>query len=140
MLQYRWRSFTPLQRARLTFLSLSFAFVLPSHSRTRPHRVAAPIGDMSSDCSSSSILETPTDTALSPEESRTKELEVEVAALRLKLGDRDPKAIVQKHIKLLHTYNEIKDGAQALIAHYARLVQKPLRQVYEELNLPFGDD
>lgn len=104
------------------------------------YRVAAPIGDMSSDCSSSSILETPTDTALSPEESRTKELEVEVAALRLKLGDRDPEAIVQKHIKLLHTYNEIKDGAQALIAHYARLVQKPLRQVYEELNLPFGDD
>jgi hypothetical protein len=28
---------------------------------------------------------------------------------------RDADAIVQRHIKLLHTYNEIKDGAQALI-------------------------
>ena len=72
-------------------------------------------------------------------------------------SDQDPEAIVQRHIKLLHTYNEIKDGAQALIAQasipsfywpssriaygqYARLVQKPLKQVYEESNLPCGED
>lgn len=28
---------------------------------------------------------------------------------------RDPDEVVQRHIKLLHTYNEIKDGAQRLI-------------------------
>jgi hypothetical protein len=30
-------------------------------------------------------------------------------------SDRDADAIVQRHIRLLHTYNEIKDGTQALI-------------------------
>jgi len=30
-------------------------------------------------------------------------------------SDRDADEIVQRHIRLLHTYNEIKDGAQALI-------------------------
>jgi hypothetical protein len=28
---------------------------------------------------------------------------------------QDPNEIVQRHIKLLHTYNEIKDGSQRLI-------------------------
>lgn len=34
----------------------------------------------------------------------------------MKYRDQDPNAIVARHIKLLHTYNETKDTTQRLIA------------------------
>ncbi|RXK38870.1 hypothetical protein M231_03819 [Tremella mesenterica] len=73
------------------------------------------------------------------ENPRIVELEEEIASLRAKLDGQDPNAIVQRHIHLLHTYNEIKDGAQALIAQYARTVRRPLKEVYEEWGLPLTE-
>ncbi|WVQ96386.1 hypothetical protein IAU59_003491 [Kwoniella sp. CBS 9459] len=70
---------------------------------------------------------------------RMSALEEELAGLRARLGDRDPKEINKNHIELLHTYNEIKDGTQALIGRYAAMNRKTVGQVHVELNLPLTD-
>ncbi|WVO23368.1 uncharacterized protein IAS62_004718 [Cryptococcus decagattii] len=66
-------------------------------------------------------------------------LHAEADALRLQLADKDPNAIVQKHIQLLHTYNEIKDGTQALIGRYALMTNRTIREIHQELELPLTD-
>ncbi|KIR56415.1 DNA repair protein Swi5/Sae3 [Cryptococcus gattii Ru294] len=66
-------------------------------------------------------------------------LHAEAHALRLQLADKDPNAIVQKHIQLLHTYNEIKDGTQALIGRYALMTNRTIKEVHQELELPLTD-
>ena len=79
--------------------------------------------------------------------------------------DKDPKTIVQKHIQRLHTYNEIKDGTQALIGRvrlkfmmhtssyrdnidkrvysdltkYALMTNRTIKEVHQELELPLTD-
>jgi hypothetical protein len=50
--------------------------------------------------------------------------------------DRDADEIVQRHIRLLHTYNEIKDGTQALIGKvswpsFIVLTDDPVRSPHE---------
>ncbi|GFZ50249.1 hypothetical protein JCM24511_08005 [Saitozyma sp. JCM 24511] len=81
---------------------------------------------------SSSTLVTPTRPSLVSAETRLEQLEEEVASLRAQLGGRDADEVVQRHIKLLHTYNEIKDGAQRLIG---AMSQKTITAVHEELGL-----
>jgi len=69
------------------------------------------------------------------EDPRIARLQEEIADLRLVLGyhlpiarrkesltkrGQDPERIVKKHIHLLHTYNEIKDGTQKLIYHVSQ--------------------
>ncbi|WWD20023.1 hypothetical protein CI109_104496 [Kwoniella shandongensis] len=72
-------------------------------------------------------------------EDRINSLKEEVERLRAQLGDKDPHKIVQKHIELLHTYNEIKDGTQALIGKYALMTNSTIKDVHEELELPLTD-
>ncbi|RSH87672.1 uncharacterized protein EHS24_000186 [Apiotrichum porosum] len=62
-------------------------------------------------------------------------LQQEIARLEAQLEGRDADAIVQRHIKLLHTYNEIKDGAQALIGKYAVFTHTTVTAVHQELGL-----
>ncbi|ADV22318.1 DNA repair protein Swi5/Sae3 [Cryptococcus gattii E566] len=66
-------------------------------------------------------------------------LHAEAHALRLQLADKDPNAIVKKHIQLLHTYNEIKDGTQALIGRYALMTNRTIKEIHQELELPLTD-
>ncbi|WVF68864.1 hypothetical protein IAT40_003637 [Kwoniella sp. CBS 6097] len=98
-----------------------------------------------STASSSMIKQTPTlnpiptPTSTSSGQDKIKLLEEELAQLRARLGDRDPKEINKNHIELLHTYNEIKDGTQALIGRYAAMNHKTVGQVHVELSLPLTD-
>lgn len=60
-------------------------------------------------------------------------------------SSHDPDALVAHHIKLLHTYNEIKDGAQALIGkvrgwaehltQYAVMTRSTVTAVHNDLGL-----
>ncbi|OWZ60985.1 hypothetical protein AYX14_06479 [Cryptococcus neoformans] len=70
---------------------------------------------------------------------KLRALRAEAEALRLQLGDKDPNTIVQKHIQLLHTYNEIKDGTQALIGRYALMTNRTIKEIHQELELPLTD-
>ncbi|KIR39651.1 DNA repair protein Swi5/Sae3 [Cryptococcus deuterogattii 99/473] len=70
---------------------------------------------------------------------KLRALHAEADALRLQLADKDPNAIVQKHIQLLHTYNEIKDGTQALIGRYALMTNRTIKEIHQELELPLTD-
>ncbi|GHJ85398.1 hypothetical protein NliqN6_1800 [Naganishia liquefaciens] len=63
-------------------------------------------------------------------------LETEIAELLKQLGpDVDAQAVVQNHIELLHVYNEIKDGAQALIGQYTMRTGATIKDVHERLGL-----
>ncbi|TYJ56865.1 hypothetical protein B9479_002476 [Cryptococcus floricola] len=73
-------------------------------------------------------------------EEKVGELRKEVEELRKVLGDKDPNKIVQQHIHLLHTYNEIKDGTQSLIGRYALMTNRTIKDVHQELDLPLTDD
>ncbi|WVQ75261.1 hypothetical protein IAR50_004874 [Cryptococcus sp. DSM 104548] len=73
-------------------------------------------------------------------EEKLVELQKEVSELRDALGDKDPNKIVQQHIHLLHTYNEIKDGTQSLIGRYALMTNRTIKDVHEELRLPLTDE
>ncbi|ODN78305.1 hypothetical protein L202_03949 [Cryptococcus amylolentus CBS 6039] len=73
-------------------------------------------------------------------EEKVGELRKKVEELRKVLGDKDPNKIVQQHIHLLHTYNEIKDGTQSLIGRYALMTNRTIKDVHEELDLPLTDE
>ncbi|KAK1140266.1 hypothetical protein N8T08_010563 [Aspergillus melleus] len=47
-------------------------------------------------------------------ESQTAQVEAQIAEIKSKLKS-DPSATVQRHIRLLHEYNEIKDIGQGLM-------------------------
>lgn len=49
--------------------------------------------------------------------------------MKLMSSDHDPEIIVQRHINLLHTYNEIKDGTQSLISHVSVVVSRILPRI-----------
>ncbi|WVQ66605.1 uncharacterized protein L199_004789 [Kwoniella botswanensis] len=80
-----------------------------------------------------------TNTANSRHAERIKELQIELQHLKVELGDHNPQQIVQDHIKLLHEYNEIKDGTQALIGKYAQLTGRTVREIHQEMGLPLTD-
>ncbi|KAI9631718.1 uncharacterized protein MKK02DRAFT_41346 [Dioszegia hungarica] len=74
------------------------------------------------------------------EDPRIVELKERIAKLKDELGPGlDPNAIVARHIKLLHTYNETKDTSQMLIAIYGRMTQKTVTQLHTELGLPLSE-
>ncbi|GAW02540.1 DNA repair protein [Lentinula edodes] len=74
------------------------------------------------------------------QEARITQLEAEVNRLQQELGqDEDAEKIVNKHIKLLHRYNEAKDAAQMLIGRLANLKETTVRQIHNDLDLPIGD-
>ncbi|KAF7318127.1 hypothetical protein HMN09_00320700 [Mycena chlorophos] len=88
---------------------------------------------------------------------RQAALEAEVAALESKLGAGvDADAIVKKHIKLLHKYNEAKDATQvyshrkgaqpsilppkdAHVLQLATLKETTIRQIHEDWDLRDAD-
>ncbi|ORX38040.1 hypothetical protein BD324DRAFT_650574 [Kockovaella imperatae] len=74
-----------------------------------------------------------------PYAERAAELEKEIERLEAELSGEDPQAIINRHIRRLHRYNEIKDGTQSLIAKYAVMTNQTVRQVHEELELPLKD-
>ncbi|CAE6517312.1 unnamed protein product [Rhizoctonia solani] len=53
--------------------------------------------------------------------------------------DEDPQKIVDRHIKLLHTYNESKDAAQAILGRLAAIKQTTVAQIHEEYDLPLQE-
>ncbi|KAF8885104.1 Swi5-domain-containing protein [Mucidula mucida] len=53
--------------------------------------------------------------------------------------DVDAEAIVKRHIKLLHQYNEAKDATQILIGKLASHKEMTLAQLHAELDLPTTD-
>ncbi|KAJ3928518.1 MAG: DNA repair protein [Lentinula lateritia] len=74
------------------------------------------------------------------QDARITQLEAEVNRLQQELGqDEDAEKIVNKHIKLLHRYNEAKDAAQMLIGRLANLKETTVRQIHNDLDLPIGD-
>ncbi|WVW86579.1 hypothetical protein I302_108629 [Kwoniella bestiolae CBS 10118] len=81
----------------------------------------------------------PTKTAKDRRAERLRELQSELEELKVELGAHDPHEIVQTHIKLLHEYNEIKDGTQALIGKYAQLTNRTVREIHQEMGLPLTD-
>ncbi|KAF7347289.1 hypothetical protein MVEN_01484200 [Mycena venus] len=74
------------------------------------------------------------------QEARMAALQAEVASLEKELGEHeDADAIVKKHIKLLHRYNEAKDATQILIGKLATLKETTVRQIHDDLDLRDGD-
>ncbi|KAH8090555.1 Swi5-domain-containing protein, partial [Filobasidium floriforme] len=69
------------------------------------------------------------------QEQRIAKLKMEIKDLEQKVGDRHADAIVKAHIELLHSYNEIKDGTQALIGKYAVMTGSTVRDIHEQMSL-----
>ncbi|KAF5351367.1 hypothetical protein D9758_008050 [Tetrapyrgos nigripes] len=76
----------------------------------------------------------------SKQQARVAALQEEVESLQRELGEKeDAEKIVQRHIKLLHQYNEAKDAAQVLIGRLAALKGSTVRQIHKDLELPERD-
>ncbi|KAJ7157233.1 DNA repair protein [Mycena filopes] len=74
------------------------------------------------------------------QEARVAALQAEVESLQKELGaHEDADAIVKKHIKLLHRYNEAKDATQILIGKLATLKETTVRQIHDDLELRDSD-
>ncbi|KAF9004917.1 hypothetical protein BDZ89DRAFT_1026127 [Hymenopellis radicata] len=74
------------------------------------------------------------------QEARIAALEEETRTLQQALGENvDAEAIVKRHIKLLHQYNEAKDATQILIGKLASHKEMTLAQLHAELDLPTTD-
>ncbi|KAJ6489621.1 DNA repair protein [Mycena vitilis] len=74
------------------------------------------------------------------QEARLAALQAEVESLEKELGEHeDAEAIVKKHIKLLHRYNEAKDATQILIGKLATLKETTVRQIHDDLDLRDSD-
>ncbi|KAJ7919357.1 DNA repair protein [Mycena leptocephala] len=74
------------------------------------------------------------------QEARIAALQAEVESLEKELGEHeDADAIVKKHIKLLHRYNEAKDATQILIGRLATLKETTVRQIHDDLDLRDSD-
>ncbi|KAK6909026.1 DNA repair protein Swi5/Sae3 [Kwoniella mangroviensis CBS 10435] len=99
----------------------------PSSTSTETHDTLTPTSPLS------------TNTANSKHAEHIRELQAELTVLKIELGDHNPQQIVQNHIKLLHEYNEIKDGTQALIGKYAQLTGRTVREIHQEMGLPLTD-
>ncbi|WRT69384.1 uncharacterized protein IL334_006368 [Kwoniella shivajii] len=75
----------------------------------------------------------------STKDDRILALQEEIQNLKAGLGEYDPNVIIQNHIRLLHTYNEVKDGTQSLIGKYAQITGKTIREAHVEMGLPLTD-
>ncbi|CAE6422919.1 unnamed protein product [Rhizoctonia solani] len=52
---------------------------------------------------------------------------------------KDAAQIVDRHIKLLHMYNESKDAAQVILGRLATIKQTTVAKMHEEYDLPLQD-
>ncbi|KAF5332775.1 hypothetical protein D9611_005150 [Ephemerocybe angulata] len=80
--------------------------------------------------------------SISKENQRQKvaDLEAEIERLQGELGEgKDAEAIVKRHIKLLHDYNEVKDAAQTLIGRLAAWRETTIRQIHKDYDLEDRD-
>ncbi|KAL5639280.1 hypothetical protein ACGC1H_006702 [Rhizoctonia solani] len=66
-------------------------------------------------------------------------LQRDIDTLQKLLGDEDPQKIVDRHIKLLHMYNESKDAAQVILGRLAAIKQTTVAKIHEEYDLPLQD-
>ncbi|KAH8119801.1 Swi5-domain-containing protein [Phellopilus nigrolimitatus] len=73
------------------------------------------------------------------EAARLVELQAEIDNLRETLGDKDAGKIVDKHIKLLHEYNEAKDATQIIIGKLAVHKETTVKQLHEGYGLAADD-
>ncbi|ORY91484.1 DNA repair protein [Leucosporidium creatinivorum] len=62
-------------------------------------------------------------------------LKQEIAQLEKELDGEDPNAIVKRHIKLLHLYNERKDATQGMIGKIATMQNVTVREVQDKLGI-----
>ncbi|WVR08339.1 hypothetical protein IAU60_005392 [Kwoniella sp. DSM 27419] len=106
---------------------------------TQSLSTTSPSSHPSSTPLTSTVASTPTRTSSITPKTKLATLKEEAARLRAKLGSRDPDQVIKRHIELLHTYNEIKDGTQALIGRYAAMDGKTVREIHVELELPLYD-
>ncbi|KZS89148.1 hypothetical protein SISNIDRAFT_459140 [Sistotremastrum niveocremeum HHB9708] len=71
---------------------------------------------------------------------RALALQAEIDELKSKLGkDVVAEVVVNKHIKLLHQYNEAKDATQILIGRLAAARQTTVKNLHEEYGLGAED-
>ncbi|KAJ5787040.1 hypothetical protein N7457_002030 [Penicillium paradoxum] len=75
-------------------------------------------------------------TSITNLEAKRVELEAELSSITAKL-EHDPNATVQRHIQLLHDYNEIKDIGQGLMGIIADA--RGVRQVEVEKEFRVGE-
>ncbi|QRW24695.1 hypothetical protein RhiXN_11607 [Rhizoctonia solani] len=66
-------------------------------------------------------------------------LQRDIDTLQKLLGNEDPQKIVDRHIKLLHTYNESKDAAQVILGRLAAIKQTSVAKIHEDYDLPLQD-
>ncbi|KAH7334341.1 DNA repair protein [Rhizoctonia solani] len=66
-------------------------------------------------------------------------LQRDIDTLQKLLDDEDPQKIVDRHIKLLHTYNESKDAAQVILGRMAAIKQTTVAKMHEDYDLPLQD-
>ncbi|ESK89348.1 rolly protein [Moniliophthora roreri MCA 2997] len=79
-------------------------------------------------------------TSATQQGARVAALQAEVDRLQQELGPHeDAEKIVDRHIKLLHQYNEAKDATQMLIGRLANMKETTVREIHRELNLPESD-
>ncbi|PAV22583.1 hypothetical protein PNOK_0254000 [Pyrrhoderma noxium] len=71
---------------------------------------------------------------------RINALTAEIDKLQAELGrDDDAEEIVNKHIKLLHSYNEAKDATQIILGKLAVRKETTVKQLHEEYGLGLHD-
>ncbi|KAG8844931.1 hypothetical protein FRB91_002213 [Serendipita sp. 411] len=83
-------------------------------------------------------MSTSKDANKSLEEKRDR-LISEIKCLESELGEAEAQSIVNKHIKLLHSYNESKDAAQALIGKLAVATGTTVRELHQKYGLSSED-
>ncbi|KAG2412705.1 hypothetical protein HFD88_010262 [Aspergillus terreus] len=75
-------------------------------------------------------------TSIAELESQAEQLESQIASVKSQLKD-DPAVTVQRHIRLLHDYNEIKDIGQGLMGLIADA--RGMRQIDVQKEFGVGD-
>ncbi|KAH9934069.1 DNA repair protein [Epithele typhae] len=79
-------------------------------------------------------------TSAKAQQARIAALQAEVEGLQRTLGEgEDAAQIVDRHIKLLHKYNEAKDATQILIGKLAAFQQATIRKVHSDYGLTDAD-
>ncbi|KAI5121842.1 hypothetical protein M0805_003275 [Coniferiporia weirii] len=73
------------------------------------------------------------------EDARLATLQAEIDRLQKTIGEEDAEQVVNKHIKLLHDYNEAKDAAQLIIGKLAVHKEMTVKQLHDDYGLSADD-
>ncbi|PVG03218.1 hypothetical protein CPB86DRAFT_810849 [Serendipita vermifera] len=81
----------------------------------------------------------PTSSDFNAAEEAKRKIRDDLEVFQVRLRDGNPEDIVNRHIKLLHSYNESKDAAQILMGKLAVLQGVTVRQLHEKYGLLVDD-